>query len=89
MTSVKALSTIMPMEGDRPDQSFTIDQLARATGVTARNTSGASAFLALWQAVREGRLQQDAYALIVAFGAGFTWGAALCRVSTAKEVAFD
>ena len=37
MTSVKALSTIMPMEGDRPDQSFTIDQLAQATGVTARN----------------------------------------------------
>lgn len=47
------------------------------------NTSGASAFLALWQAVREGRMQPDSYALILAFGAGFTWGAALCRVSRA------
>ncbi|MGA9769724.1 MAG: ketoacyl-ACP synthase III [Blastocatellia bacterium] len=44
------------------------------------NTSGASAFLALWQAVREARLQADSYALILAFGAGFTWGAALCRI---------
>jgi 3-oxoacyl-[acyl-carrier-protein] synthase III len=44
------------------------------------NTSGASAFLALWQAQREGRLPKDSYALILAFGAGFTWGAALCRV---------
>jgi 3-oxoacyl-[acyl-carrier-protein] synthase III len=47
------------------------------------NTSGASAFLALWQAAREGRLRPDAYALIVAFGAGFTWGAALCRMTEA------
>jgi 3-oxoacyl-[acyl-carrier-protein] synthase III len=53
------------------------------------NTSGASAFLALWQAAREGRLQREGYALIVAFGAGFTWGAALCRVSNAKEVVVD
>lgn len=48
------------------------------------NTSGASAFLALWQAAREGRLQPDAYALILAFGAGFTWGAALCRICRAE-----
>jgi 3-oxoacyl-[acyl-carrier-protein] synthase-3 len=48
------------------------------------NTSGASAFLALWQAAREGRLRPDSYALILAFGAGFTWGAALCRVCDAK-----
>jgi 3-oxoacyl-[acyl-carrier-protein] synthase III len=44
------------------------------------NTSGASAFLALWQAQRERRLNGDSYALILAFGAGFTWGAALCKV---------
>jgi 3-oxoacyl-[acyl-carrier-protein] synthase III len=44
------------------------------------NTSGASAFLALWQAQREKRLAGDSYALILAFGAGFTWGAALCKV---------
>jgi 3-oxoacyl-[acyl-carrier-protein] synthase III len=44
------------------------------------NTSGASAFLALWQAVRESRLRPGSFALILAFGAGFTWGAALCEI---------
>jgi 3-oxoacyl-[acyl-carrier-protein] synthase-3 len=44
------------------------------------NTSGASAFLALWQAQRERRLRPEAYVLILAFAAGFTWGAALCQV---------
>ncbi|HXU37147.1 MAG TPA: ketoacyl-ACP synthase III [Blastocatellia bacterium] len=44
------------------------------------NTSGASAFLAFWQAKREHRFRADANVLILAFGAGFTWGAALCRV---------
>jgi 3-oxoacyl-[acyl-carrier-protein] synthase III len=43
------------------------------------NTSGASAFLALEQARRERRFQADAYVLMLAFGAGFMWGAALCR----------
>ena len=51
------------------------------------NTSSASAFIALCQAAREGRLPRDAYVLIVAFGAGFTWGAALCRASDARGVA--
>jgi 3-oxoacyl-[acyl-carrier-protein] synthase-3 len=46
------------------------------------NTGGASAFLALWQAAREGRLRPGARVLILAFGPGFTWGAALCRVSS-------
>src|SRR5262249_22297785 len=44
------------------------------------NTSSASAFLALWQANRERRVHAGSYALILAFGAGFTWGSALCRV---------
>ena len=44
------------------------------------NTSCASAFLTLWQAHREHRLRSGSYALVLAFGAGFTWGAALCRV---------
>ena len=44
------------------------------------NTSGASAFLALWQAHRERRFRAGSHALILAFGAGFTWGAALCKV---------
>lgn len=51
------------------------------------NTSGASAFIALWQAEREGRLLEGMRVLFLAFGAGFTWGSALCRVvnSTAHE----
>lgn len=44
------------------------------------NTSGASAFIALAQAKREGRLKSGAQVLFLAFGAGFTWGAALGRV---------
>jgi 3-oxoacyl-[acyl-carrier-protein] synthase-3 len=43
------------------------------------NTSSASAFLALWQAQREQRLRAGSCALVLAFGAGFTWGTALCR----------
>lgn len=41
------------------------------------NTSGASAFLALSQAHREGKIRPGSQLLILAFGAGFTWGAAL------------
>jgi 3-oxoacyl-[acyl-carrier-protein] synthase-3 len=41
------------------------------------NTSGASAFLALSQAHDEGRIKPGSRLLILAFGAGFTWGAAL------------
>lgn len=44
------------------------------------NTGGASAFLALSQAQREMRLKSNSYVLILAFGAGFSWGAALCEV---------
>jgi 3-oxoacyl-[acyl-carrier-protein] synthase-3 len=44
------------------------------------NTGSASAFLALWQAQREGRLPNGSFVLILAFGAGFTWGAVLCSV---------
>lgn len=44
------------------------------------NTSGASAFLALDQAWREERLRPNKKVMILAFGAGFTWGAALCTV---------
>jgi 3-oxoacyl-[acyl-carrier-protein] synthase III len=43
------------------------------------NTGGASAFLALWQAIDEERLRPGSHALVLAFGAGFTWGAALIR----------
>jgi 3-oxoacyl-[acyl-carrier-protein] synthase III len=44
------------------------------------NTSGASVFLALHQAYSDRRLRAGAYVLLLAFGAGFTWGAALCQV---------
>ncbi len=43
------------------------------------NTSGASAFLALHQAYVEQRFHEGAYVLVLAFGAGFTWGAALLQ----------
>jgi 3-oxoacyl-[acyl-carrier-protein] synthase III len=43
------------------------------------NTSGASAFLALDQARHEQRVRPGALVLVLAFGAGFTWGAALFR----------
>lgn len=43
------------------------------------NTSGASAFLALSQAHRDGKIRPGSRLLILAFGAGFTWGAALAR----------
>jgi 3-oxoacyl-[acyl-carrier-protein] synthase-3 len=45
------------------------------------NTGGASAFIALCQAYKEERLRLGAAVLILAFGAGFTWGAMLCRVT--------
>jgi 3-oxoacyl-[acyl-carrier-protein] synthase III len=45
------------------------------------NTSGASAFIALDQAWREQRIRPGARVLVLAFGAGFTWGAVLCHAS--------
>jgi 3-oxoacyl-[acyl-carrier-protein] synthase-3 len=43
------------------------------------NTSSASIPLALEQAVSEGRVGPGAVVLLVAFGAGFTWGSAVIR----------
>jgi 3-oxoacyl-[acyl-carrier-protein] synthase-3 len=43
------------------------------------NTSAASIPLALDEAVRSGRIQKGHIVLLVAFGAGFTWGAVLMR----------
>jgi 3-oxoacyl-[acyl-carrier-protein] synthase-3 len=50
------------------------------------NTSGASAFLALSQAYREGQIKSGSRLLILAFGAGFTWGAALCSAKCPRTV---
>ena len=43
------------------------------------NTSSASIPLALDQAISEGRVRQGSLLLLVAFGAGFTWGSAVIR----------
>jgi 3-oxoacyl-[acyl-carrier-protein] synthase III len=43
------------------------------------NTSSASIPLALEQAVAEGRVQRGSLILLVAFGAGFTWGSSVIR----------
>ena len=43
------------------------------------NTSSASIPLALEQAVGEGRVQRGSLILLVAFGAGFTWGSSVIR----------
>jgi 3-oxoacyl-[acyl-carrier-protein] synthase-3 len=43
------------------------------------NTSSASIPLALDQAVAEGRIKEGSLLLLVAFGAGFTWGSAVVR----------
>jgi 3-oxoacyl-[acyl-carrier-protein] synthase III len=43
------------------------------------NTSSASIPLALEQAVSEGRVGPGSVVLLVAFGAGFTWGSAVIR----------
>jgi 3-oxoacyl-[acyl-carrier-protein] synthase III len=43
------------------------------------NTSAATVPVALDEAVREGRIEKDKLAVLVAFGAGLTWGASLVR----------
>lgn len=45
------------------------------------NTSSASMGIALDSLRRSGRIQAGDYLLLPAFGAGFTWGAGLCRAS--------
>ncbi|MCI0329683.1 MAG: ketoacyl-ACP synthase III [candidate division Zixibacteria bacterium] len=44
------------------------------------NTSSASVPLALWEARREGKVKDGDLVLLVAFGAGFTWGSVLVRL---------
>lgn len=43
------------------------------------NISSASIIVALYEAVREGRIQKDDYVALVAFGGGLTWGSTLLR----------
>jgi 3-oxoacyl-[acyl-carrier-protein] synthase-3 len=44
------------------------------------NTSAASIPIALDEAVRAGRLKQGDVAILLAFGAGLTWGNAVVRM---------
>jgi 3-oxoacyl-[acyl-carrier-protein] synthase-3 len=56
--------------GARPDQLFVnIDKYG--------NTSAASVAIALDEAVSSGRIQRGDLILLVVFGAGLTWGAAV------------
>jgi len=43
------------------------------------NTSAASNLIALYEAVKEGVITRDDYAVMVAFGAGLTWGSLLLQ----------
>jgi len=43
------------------------------------NTSAASIPIALWEARRMGKVKEGTLVLVVAFGAGFTWGSALIQ----------
>ena len=43
------------------------------------NMSAASTIVAFCEAVRDGRIKKGDYALLVAFGAGLTWGSAVIR----------
>jgi 3-oxoacyl-[acyl-carrier-protein] synthase-3 len=43
------------------------------------NTSSASIPLALDQAIAEGRVKRGSILLLVAFGAGFSWGSSVVR----------
>ncbi len=43
------------------------------------NTSAASNLIALYEAVRDGRIKRGDYVVLVAFGAGLTWGSVLLQ----------
>ena len=51
------------------------------------NTSSASMGIALDDLRRSGRIEDEQYLLLPAFGAGFTWGAGLCRGGLRPPVA--
>jgi len=43
------------------------------------NTTAASIPIALDEALKQGRIKEGDIVVLVAFGAGFTWGAAIIR----------
>jgi 3-oxoacyl-[acyl-carrier-protein] synthase-3 len=60
-----------------------LKDLSKVISVIERtgNTSSASMGIALDHLIHSGRLSANDYILLPAFGAGFTWGAALCKQS--------
>jgi 3-oxoacyl-[acyl-carrier-protein] synthase-3 len=48
------------------------------------NTSAASVPLALDEAIRSGRISDGDYVLMIAFGAGLTWGSTLMKWNSPK-----
>jgi len=80
---ISQIKCIIPHQANRR----IIDAVADRLGATAEqlfvnldrygNTSAASVAIALDEAVGSGRLERGDLILIVAFGAGLTWGAAI------------
>jgi 3-oxoacyl-[acyl-carrier-protein] synthase-3 len=66
----RILSAVAEQLGAREEQVFVnVDKYG--------NTSAASVAIALDEAVRQGRIQRGDLVLLVVFGAGLTWGAAI------------
>jgi 3-oxoacyl-[acyl-carrier-protein] synthase-3 len=66
----RIIDTVAERLGARPDQLFV--NLEKHG-----NTSAASVAIALDQAVQLGRIQRGDLVLLIVFGAGLTWGAAV------------
>ncbi len=49
------------------------------------NTVGASVFIALAEAVREGRIEEGSKVALAAFGAGLAWGSALIEWNSKED----
>jgi 3-oxoacyl-[acyl-carrier-protein] synthase-3 len=85
--SAEKMSWIVPHQANQN----VLKQLLRALGFSRHserlvsvieecgNTSSASMGIALHSLRKSGRMTKGDYVLMPAFGAGFTWGAALCR----------
>jgi 3-oxoacyl-[acyl-carrier-protein] synthase-3 len=81
--SIEQIRCVIPHQANQRILSAVGDRL----GATAEqvfvnvdrygNTSAASVGIALDEAVREGRIQPGDLVLLVVFGAGLTWGAAI------------
>lgn len=79
------LGLIVPHQVNRRIIDAALDRLGMTDEKVAvniqhyANTSAATVPIALDEAVREGRIEPGKYVVLVAFGAGMTWGASLLR----------